>query len=248
MAVPPLPRMLRNKKPPAARPRVVTVSAHCAPKAQISRIVHPWRRRSARAAGVYVHCPRSSAHHPLPCQKGLPALARSPPGDRRIRAPLPLWLSFGSTQRGVSDPAASGEALIRPLLSRPLASLDVSGQRRLFACTPRLTRCGCRSRRQHMPSTGQSQRAIWSTSRGLASPPASSRSVGGNCLARPASGWRVSVLILPADTRRSLSPLCGAPPAGWGPDRMRRTVAGRPSAWQYMRMCTYQHAGGVSGQ
>ena len=74
-------------------------------------------------------------------QKGLLALARSPPGERRQQAPLPLWLSFGSTQRGVCDPAASGEALIRPLLSRPLASLDVSDQRRLFACTPRLTRC-----------------------------------------------------------------------------------------------------------
>lgn len=166
MAVPPLPRMLRNKKPPAARPMVVTVSVHCAPKARLSRIVHPWRRRSARPAGVYVHCPRSSAHHPLPCQKGLPALARSPPGDRRIRAPLPLWLSFGSTQRGVSDPAAAGEALIRPLLSRPLASLDVSGQRRLFTCTPRLTRCECRSRRQHMPSTSENPRAIWTNAKG----------------------------------------------------------------------------------
>ena len=126
---------------PAARPRAITVSVLCAPKAQPNRIVHPWRTRSASEASVYAHCPRSFAHHPPLCKKGLLALARSPPEDRRKQAPLPLWLSFGSTQRGVSDPAAWGEALIRHLLSRPLASLDVSGQRRLFACTPRLTRC-----------------------------------------------------------------------------------------------------------
>jgi hypothetical protein len=160
MAVPPLRRTLPNKKPPAARPRAITVSVHCAPKAQPNRIVHPWRTRSASEASVYAHCPRSFAHHPPLCKKGLPALARSPPECRRIQAPLPLWLSFGSTQRGVSDPAASGEALIRPLLSRPLASLDVSGQRRLFACTPRLTRCGSRSRRQHTPAKRGSQRPI----------------------------------------------------------------------------------------
>ena len=92
-------------------------------------------------------------------------MARSPP-ERRRHTPLPLWLSFSSTQRGVHDPAAWGEALSRLPLSRPLASFDVSGQRLLFACTPRLTRCGSRNRRQHMPARGGSQRTIW-TKRGL---------------------------------------------------------------------------------
>jgi hypothetical protein len=60
----------------------------------------------------------------------------------------PLWLSFSSTQRRASSPAASGEALIRPRLSSPLASLDVSDERPLSACTPRLTRGDERCRRQ----------------------------------------------------------------------------------------------------
>lgn len=136
------------------------MSVHCTPKAQPTRIVHPWRRRSATVAGVYRHCPRSSAHHPR-ARKKTPRYGEKP-SERQahMRPPLPLWLSFGSTQRGVSDPAAWGEALIRHLLSRPLASLDVSGQRRLFVCTPRLTRCGYRSRRQHTAREIGSQWAI----------------------------------------------------------------------------------------
>lgn len=86
-------------------------------------------------------------------EQGLLAVARSPPECRRHCATA-SWLSFGSTQRGVYDPAALGEALSRLPLSRPLASLDVSGQRLLFACTPRLTRCGSWERDQDMPGPG----------------------------------------------------------------------------------------------